>query len=157
VPAGGSSGGDSKKKVAAHIKLLTIQDAPGFEVRGLTLDGDAQTEALVVLYGKSPGARLEQLQMRGSLGAGVLILNSEGTSESPIELSKLDIEVPAGQSGIHFDTRGNLAGAVSVNRYFRIQSCSFSGQGKRLTTTRLNAVDTDTLEKPSNLWLELEP
>ncbi|MFO0846044.1 MAG: serine/threonine-protein kinase [Gemmataceae bacterium] len=143
--------------VPPSTKLLLIGNAPGLTLRGVTLDGGSKAESLVILYGKCPGLTLERLGLRGMQKYGVVVTNCEGTAESPVTFSELTVDVQPGQTGILFDLKPQLQGAVPLNAHFRLRDCTFNGPGRKVGATSPSVFEKDTLRLPPNLTLEIGP
>ncbi|MFO0881495.1 MAG: serine/threonine-protein kinase [Gemmataceae bacterium] len=138
-------------------KLVIVQGAPGFTLRGITLDGADKTEALIVLYGKATGATLENLHLKDSQKFNILVTNCEGTREAPVTLANLTLETPAGRSAIHFDLQQHSMGTVKINRFFRLKDLKFAGPGQRITTGNLDFVELASIDKPQGLSIDRLP
>jgi hypothetical protein len=143
--------------VPAETKLLLLTSTPGFQLRGITLDGNNTAEALVSLYGKCPGATLERLELRNMIKYGVVVTNCEGSAEAPVLFQDLTIDTKPAQIGIFFHLKGHSAGSVKLNAHFRVKDCTFNGPGGKVVATHPDVFEKDTLRLPPNLTLERVP
>ncbi len=143
----------------AETKLIILSSCPGFQLRGITLDGATKAESLVVLYGKSPGATLEKLQLRNFTKNGIVVSNSEGSVEAPITFSELTIKTAAaGQVGVRFEAPAHSALAAKKNANFVLRRCSFSGPGTSLGSSQPEiTVDLASMQLPGNIKIERVP
>jgi hypothetical protein len=132
----------------ANAKLLFIESATNVTLKGITFDGGGKTEALIVLYGKCTGTRLEKLQLRKSTRYGVLFSNCEGDSDNPVALRDLDFLTTPAMTAIRFR---NLPGQnITKNRFIALQRCKFEGPGKKLTREKAPDVDDATVQVTPN-------
>lgn len=75
--------------------ILRLSGAKNFHIKGkgITLDGNfdgkRKVNDLVLLTGKSPGLRLEDLQFKGFGKTAVTIFNLAGSAEAPVKLANL--------------------------------------------------------------------
>lgn len=139
-------------------KLLIVEGVSGFQLRGITLDGSGKTEALVLLYGKCPGAILEDLELQNTGQYGLFFTNCEGSREAPVQLNNLTFRTKEDQTALRFDLQKGLLATVKKNAHFRIQGCKFEGAGKKLTSSNpVQQLDLTTFELPSDLKPEQAP
>src|SRR5262249_29857373 len=107
-----------------NSKLLLVgSGGAGLQLRGLTLDGNNHTEALVTLFGKCAGVKLENLDLRNTKRYGLLIMNCEGTNEQPVQLSDLTFQTQAGQTAIRFDWQKQLVETARQTRFVHFRDC----------------------------------
>jgi hypothetical protein len=133
--------------------MLVGSAAAGLHLRGIALDGGGQTEALVTIFGKCPGVRLENLELRNSRKYGLLIMSGEGSEKAPVHLDDLTFQTPAGQTAVRFDLQKEIPD-VSKNRFFLFRDCRFEGPGQKFTTPDLKFVDPATLELPKGAQID---
>jgi hypothetical protein len=137
-------------------KLLIVEAVAGVTIKNLTLDGDQRTEALILVWGKCPGVRLESLRLQRSKAFGLQFVNCEGDRDNPIQVMDVDFLIPPGTSGVRFDI---LPGHKTIrqNRFITFSNCNFAGLGQKLTTPEPNFVDLATLKLPAGGSLEVRP
>ena len=141
----------------AGSKLIHIgSNAAGLQLRGLTLDGGGMTDALVMMFGKCPGVRLENLDLRNSKKYGLLVMSGEGSEDSPVEIVDVTFQSQAGQSAVRFDLQKELTG-VKGNRFLRFLDCKFEGAGPRVTTADPASVDLATVQLPEGSKIDRVP
>jgi eukaryotic-like serine/threonine-protein kinase len=143
--------------VPPSTKLLLITSAPGFTLRGITLDGNNKAESLVSLYGKCAGLTLERLEVKNMQRYGVVVTNCEGTAEAPIVFSELTFTTRQGQTGLFFDFKQHSAGTVRLNAHFRVKDCTFNGNGRKVAAIDPSVIERDTLRLPPELTLDRGP
>jgi len=121
------------KDAPAGTPLVQLDRAEGFQIRGLTLDGQGRCEDLIVVSGNGAsayaGVLLEDMQLQGYQRSAVKLVNTSSQGEYglvvPLWLRDLRIEAPAaGKAG-----PADLA-AVTLqgdNHHVHIQRCRFIG------------------------------
>lgn len=135
-----------------------VQATEGFHLKGLTLDGGGQTEALIVLYGRVPGTTLSQLTLDNTRQYGIHVANCEGEEGRPVTLNDVTIHTSrADQTAVRFEIFKHSVGSVSRNRYLTFQKCKFLGAGGKLTTADPAFVDLATITLPPGLTIERIP
>jgi hypothetical protein len=126
--------------VPATSYLLTVTGAPGFHLKGFTLDGGGRAESLLVLCGQCPGAKFENLELKNFQKCGMDITNCEGLPSSRILLTRLHFTTTQPtQAGMVFDSR--LNGPINRNRFFTVRDCSFDGPGAKIKLTKPEVID----------------
>jgi hypothetical protein len=125
-------------------------------MRGITLDGGNQAEALIVLYSSCPGARLENLQLRNAGKYGIWVTSCAGTADNRVQLLNLDFQTPARATALRFDVQPHHK-AIPQNRFFTIRNCSFNGPGRKITTPNPQQVDDNTIELPTGVQFQFVP
>ena len=131
-------------------KLLLVQGVANLTVRNITFDGNGKTQALILMFWRCSGTRLDNLKLRNTGQYGVMIMNCEGSEDSKVVLDDLDFQTGPGQSAIRF-TSAPRAKAFLVNKYFGIRKCQFDGPGHKITTDNGNFVDGKTIDLPAGV------
>jgi hypothetical protein len=138
-------------------KLLHVgSTGAGLQLRGLTLDGGGMTDALVILFGKCPGVRLVNLDLRNSKKYGLQIVSGEGSEDNPVEFLDLNFQTQAGQSAVRFDLQKQLTG-VQGNRFLTFRECRFEGAGQKFTAADPACVDQATVQLPEGIKIDRVP
>lgn len=141
-----------------QAKLLIVQSVSGFTMRGITLDGNKQTEGLVVLYGRCSGAKLENLTFQNSRQFGLMILNCEASKESPIECEDLTFVTEPAQSAIRFGMPNQTA--IQKIGHLAFRKITFNGPGQKVTASRAGPfektqyIDEKTIALPEGVKIE---
>jgi serine/threonine protein kinase len=118
----------SPANLGGKTNLIDVRNIEGLTVRGFTLDGENKVEQVVSLHGNCPGLKLEGLKIKGFTKAGVLVTNCAGTSDRPVNLSRLTF-VAEGQpreGGLLFSFQ-KLIKDPPLNRHIKVQNCTFEG------------------------------
>jgi hypothetical protein len=145
-------------KARADSKLLLIgSNATGFQLRGITLDGNQQTESLISLFGQCPGVKLEHLELRNSKKYGVWITNCEGTSDNPVSLVNVRFHTPKDGTAVRFDILKSLLASVKVNSHLSFKDCTFEGPGRKFTVANNSFLDLPTIDLPPGEVIEKVP
>ncbi len=129
----------------AHSKLLMIQAAANVTVKGITFDGQDNADALIILYARCPGTRLENLKLRRPVKNSILISNCVGRADSKVVLHNLDFQTEAGRTAIRFHIFPETK-ALLVNRFLSIRGCDFNGPGDRITTAKKDFFDPESID-----------
>jgi serine/threonine protein kinase len=125
-------------------QMLRVESSPGFQLRGVNLDGAGRADFLVTLFGSCPDLKLSDLELRGFKqsdgrpSAAVNVTNCDGTIGHPIELSDLRITTsdPA-QAGVSFTF---IQASIQKTQYFTITNSYCAGPGHKAMTTAPDAV-----------------
>jgi hypothetical protein len=124
-------------------KLLTVNNADGFRLKGITLDGEGRTDALINLYRHCPGLVLEDLTLKGFTKYGVWVTNCEGgpAPDKHVCLRRISFSTAQpNQTAVFFDVLKHIQGIVK-DRYFIVRDCSFAGPGAKVKTPDLSYID----------------
>jgi hypothetical protein len=122
-----------------------VQAAANVTIKGITFDGENNTDTLIILYARCPGTRLEDLKLRGAAKDALLIANCVGTAEQPVTLRNLEFDTEPGKTAIRFKIFSNTK-TLTVNRFFTISNCTFNGLGDRIITANDDYVDRKTID-----------
>jgi hypothetical protein len=135
-------------------RLLHLNAVEDFQIRGITLDGDNRTDTLIQMYGRCPGARLEDLRLKGFTRSGILVNNCEGSPERRAVFDRLHFTTatlsPAQPppTAIWFTLTENIAG-LTKNRFFTIgDQCTFDGPGTKI---KVNQGSIESVQFPAGV------
>jgi hypothetical protein len=127
--------------------LLRVDNARGFRLKGLTLDGAGRARALVNLYRRCPDTAFDDLTLKGFREYGVWVTNCEGESGRPVTLSNLHFFTAAReQTALLFEVLDHTRNTISQNQHFAIRDCTFEGPGGKVKTTR--KADLEDIDAP---------
>jgi hypothetical protein len=117
-------------KADASTMLLRVNNAPGFQLKGLTLDGAGRARALVNLYERCAGATFEDLTLTGFREYGMWVTNCEGEADRPVSLLDLHF-VTSGkdQTALFWEVLDHTRARIPRNSHFLIKGCTFDGPG----------------------------
>ncbi len=102
-------------KGGAMDKLLNVNDAPGFHLKGIDFDGDGKTHILVQLYGACPGLTLDSLRFKGIKTYGLVVADCDGAADRPVVLSNLSFDTTAdAQTAVYFFFGRELTGPKAL-------------------------------------------
>jgi serine/threonine protein kinase len=124
--------------------LLTVNNAEGFRLKGITLDGEGRTVALINLYRHCPGLVLEGLVLKGFKNYGVWVTNCEGgpSPDKHVQLLKLRFHTAdAGQTALFFDVRDHSKKEFPKDRFFTVRDCSFFGPGAKVKAAKFQELE----------------
>jgi serine/threonine protein kinase len=138
-------------------KLLIVEGVPGFELRGITLDGDNQLDSVIILYGKCPGLKLDNVSIVGGKINGLLLMNCEGSATAPILISDLSVDAKANQTAIRFDIAKHSIKTVDQIRNVTFEKLTFPGPGRKLVQGATNMTDPESVKLPSGFTIETVP
>jgi len=142
--------------VPNQSKLLTVQAAEDVQIRNITFDGDNRAEALVILYGRCPGTKLENVRFQNMQKYGLLAANCEGTEKSPVTIKKANFETKAGQAGVYFAVYKHTK-SITANRYLLFTDCVFEGPGSAFKTEHRGNLDAGTIDLGPQHKIEIGP
>ncbi|MGL4553391.1 MAG: protein kinase domain-containing protein, partial [Gemmataceae bacterium] len=112
-------------------KLLTITGASGLTLKNLTLDGSGRTMALIQVYSRCDGIRLENLQLRGLGQFGLLFANADGGPEKPMTVTGVKVETARPeQAAIRFLPASHATIRRTANLILR--DIAFIGPGRKI-------------------------
>ena len=165
----------SPPNMPATAKLLNITGAEGLLVRNLTFDGENRGMALIQIYSKCDGLKLENLELTGIRQYGLLFVTAAGSREAPMLVQNVRILTshpdsyavgfwPAKHATISF--RPAKHATISQTSHIAFRELSISGPGRKLVQ-RLQQVSNepprspvllDTILLPGGLTIEsLQP
>jgi serine/threonine protein kinase len=134
-------------------KLLNINASPGFELKGVALDGKGKAENLITLFSSCPGLKLTDIDLRNFQNCGVLAANCDGTAKQPISLSDLRFTTTApDQTGLYFTF---INASIQSTEHLIVEHCNLSGPGQPVRATNPEAVKGVKL--PDGWKIELAP
>jgi hypothetical protein len=147
------------------VKLLNITGAEGLIVRNLTFDGENRGMALIQIYSKCDGLKLENLELKGVRQFGLLFANAAGTKSAPMTVSNVRIATGRPESiAVGFLLGSHVTITKTSNLAFR--DFTITGPGKKLgqrpmqvkdELTPRPAVDLDSVLLPGGLTIETLP
>ncbi len=138
-----------------NSKILAIESATNVTLKGITLDGGNKSAALIMMYGKCSGCKLDNLRMRNSAGCDLLFSNCEGDSDHPILLQHLEFQPTEGKPAVRFDILERQL--ISQNRFITFDKCRFVGTGKKVVAAQEHFVDLTTVRLPPDEKLSISP
>lgn len=137
-------------------KLLNITGATGLVLKNLTLDGSGRTMAVVQIYSKCDGLRLENLQIRNMDRFGLLFVNADGDKERPMTVTGVKIETNRPeQTAVRFMLGKHATISRTDNLLFR--DVAFTGPGRKLTQSDAMNTNPAGIELPNGVPLENVP
>jgi hypothetical protein len=110
-------------------QLLSLVNCEGLTLKGFQIQGQNgthQTLDLVVVFGRCPGLRLEDLQFQGFKRSAVKLINCTGESSRPITLKNLHTAQAAAPeaSAIVFEIGSTT---LTSMQHVRVEDCLFEG------------------------------
>ena len=103
-------------------QTINVNASPGFELKGVALDGKGKAEYLITLFSSCPGLKLHDLDLRDFKNCGVLVANCDGTANQPIVLSDLRFTTTAAdQSGLYFTF---ISSSIQTTEHFIVEHCT---------------------------------
>ncbi len=112
-------------------QLLSLSNCEGLTIKGFSIQGQNgthQTLDLVVIFGKCPGLRLEDVQFQGFRRSAVKLINTTGESARPIVLKNLytgPSADPGNSAALIFEMGGNSV--LTSMQHIRVEDCLFEG------------------------------
>jgi len=148
-----------------NAKLLNITGAEGLLVRNLTFDGENRGMALIQIYSKCDGLKLENLELTGIRQYGLLFATAAGSREAPMLVRNVRILTSRPDSyAVGFWPASHAT--ISQTCHLAFRDLSISGPGRKLVQ-RLQKVTNepprspvllDTILLPGGLTIEsLQP
>jgi serine/threonine protein kinase len=125
-----SEGNTAVLRATTAEPLVTLERVDGFTLKGFTLDGNQVCEDLVRVSGACPGAKFQNLRLRGYNRAGIRLDGCEGVKGREVSFRHLRIEstrdkaLPAA-SAIAFGPP--TKGAAAPSRYVHFTECRLEG------------------------------
>ena len=115
-------------------KLISVDSSPGFELKGVALDGRGKADFLVLLFASCPGMKLHDIDLRNFKTYGVNSISCDGLPKQPVVLSDLRFTTSAAaQSGLCF---GFINSSIQTVQNYVVESCNFSGPGRAIVATK---------------------
>ncbi|MFO0925841.1 MAG: hypothetical protein U0736_02245 [Gemmataceae bacterium] len=145
---------------AAGTKLLRIEGVANVHVKGITLDGSGATEAVILLFGKTPGTTLSQVVVSNTKQDGVVFANCSGEEGHPVLLADVTFHTrDRSQSAVRFLILDNLRKQNGdQNRFVTVDDkCKFLGDGHKVSAANPDFVDPQTVKLPRGVSLERVP
>jgi eukaryotic-like serine/threonine-protein kinase len=119
-------------------KLIGVDASPGFEMKGVALDGKGKADYLITLFSDCRGLKLHDIDLRDFKSCGVYVASCDGTANQPIMLSDLRFTTKdAGQSGLYFTF---ISSSIQTTEHFVVEHCNLSGPGRPVLATNPGAV-----------------
>jgi serine/threonine protein kinase len=137
-------------------KMMVAGYVEGLVLKNLTISGEGRGEILIALYGKCPGTRLENIELKGYQKCGVYVMNCEGSAEQKVQFAQLRFDSPPGGAGVRFDLLPRLLVLVDKNRFFAFQGCTFKGGASKVQTTAEAGIDRATMDL-DNIKIDVVP
>lgn len=136
-----------------NVRLLTINGVEGFQLKGITLDGNKKAPVLISLYGRCPDLKLENLNLSGFTRYGVQLTNCEGSKSAPVQLIDLTFVTLDKQSALFFtlDAQKSFNDITKI-RFITVRGCRFNGAGgSKIKTPNLDFLDRTAIELPAGV------
>jgi serine/threonine protein kinase len=119
------------KEATVLRQLLLLYENPGLTLKSVVLNGqntNTQTDDLLILYGRCPGLKVEDVAVTGFARAGVRLINPLGEAERPIVLKGIQAHAPAKAEAeaIVIDVKRGFPGLMSLN-HVRCEDCRCEG------------------------------
>jgi serine/threonine protein kinase len=112
-------------------QLLSLAHCDGLTIKGFTFQGvnsSHQIQDLIIVFGKCPGLRLEDLQLQQFRRSAVKLMNCSGEASRPIVLKRLyavQSLVPAEATALVCEVRSNST--LTMMHYVNVEDCLFEG------------------------------
>lgn len=118
-----------KTPAGSNVKtLLVIRNLPGLTIRNVIFDAEGQMDYGLVLAGSLPGARLENVVVRGAKVAGIRFENVSAEDKKPCVLSKPTVIVSGeALAALHFTLPERSDVSAGRNSFIKIESGRFEG------------------------------
>jgi serine/threonine protein kinase len=138
-----------RKSIADAPCLLTLTQLENFTLRGFTFDGEGRVKNLLILTGKCPGLKLENLKLKGFERSAVFIGNLEGAKGNPVTLKGLQImSSKQVEAGLYLDIDKAIK-PITQNKYISASDVHFDGQFKnQVFKSRPEVIDPATVKLP---------
>jgi serine/threonine protein kinase len=110
--------------------LLHVANSENFRLSGVNFDGANQVKSLILLWGRCPGSRLENLTLKGFTQCGIWVTNCVGEGgDRRVFLEQLTFSPERkGQADIFFDLSKDVK-TVRSNEGIVVQNCYFGKEG----------------------------
>ncbi len=119
-------------------RMLLVENAPGFELKDVVLDGAQKVDSLITLFASCPGLKLSGLDLTNFKQYGINVVSCDGAEGRPVLLSGLHFTTAnASQTGLYFTFTPST---IQKTQYFTVQDCSFIGPGHTVTASNPDAV-----------------
>jgi hypothetical protein len=131
-------------------KLVLVNKAADFHLKGFLLDGDNRLDSLVVLFDHCPGTTLEDLTFQNFKHSGCHVTNCAGGAAPDRHLFLLDltfVTTRPDQAGI-FLTISDRIPDLLKNRYITVRNPQLKGPGARIKTPQLSFNEDCELPEP---------
>jgi serine/threonine protein kinase len=125
-------------------KLLTVYKAAGFQLKGFTLDGENKVDILLNISHHCPGAKFEDLQLKGFKKYGIWVTNCEGGASIDQHVLLHQVQFVTSQkeqTALYFSIERYFQDAIPKNRFFIVRDCKFDGPGEKVKTVNLATLD----------------
>jgi serine/threonine protein kinase len=131
-------------------KLFAVHKAEDVCIKGFTLDGEDRVEILANLFHRCPGAKLEDMKLRGFKKYGIWVTNCEGAPDRPIGLNRLEfVTTEKDQTALFFSIEPGIRDIIAKDRYFTFRDCTFTGDGTPVKTADPAALEN--IHWPANV------
>jgi serine/threonine protein kinase len=120
------------KEGQQSAQLLYLQNCDGLTLKGFQIHGQNGSHHildLVVIFGRCPGLKLEDVQLQGFKRSAVKLINCTGESSRPITLRGLHtFGAPPEASALALEVGKNST--LTSMRHVRVENCLFEGPCK---------------------------
>jgi hypothetical protein len=126
-------------------------------LKNITLDGGGKPLALIQVYSKCDGLRLENLELKGMAKYGLLFVNAEGAKDKPMAVAGVKIETARpDQAGVRFVNTPQHK-TIRKNANLTLRDVTITGPGRKATQNVAGDTDASSIDLPSGLNIELVP
>jgi hypothetical protein len=113
-------------------------------------DDSPRAEAVLTLFGRCPGLKLEDLNIIGYARWGIDVFNCEGSSDRRILFAGLNFNSPKDAAAVFFEVRSAFLTVVRKNGFVTFRKCTFAGEGVKIKADPV-AIDRNTIEFPDGV------
>jgi serine/threonine protein kinase len=120
------------KEGQQSAQLISLQHCDGLTLKGFQIlgqNGTHQIQDLIVIFGRCPGLKLEDIHLQGFKRSAIKLINCTGESSRPIVLGNLRTSAAPPDSSALICEVGKNSTLTSM-RYLRVEDCLFEGPCK---------------------------
>jgi hypothetical protein len=125
-------------------KLLLLNKAEAFHLKGFQMDGDNRMDCLINVYHHCPACRLEDVKLQNFKHYGIWIANCEGGEKQDrhVLLRRLNfVTTQPEQTALFFSIEPGARDAIPKNKFIDIRDCTFEGPGEKVKTPDLTTLE----------------
>jgi hypothetical protein len=135
-------------------RLVFLEDAEDFTIRGFTFDGEDKVENLIQLVCNCHNVKLEKLKLRGFTQAGIRFTNCMGEKDRPVTVS--EVEVKGAQPPFLFEVLPVYKNHPHNQYVYIEQNCKYEGNLKVPVLSNVKG-SSDAIKLPPPLVREDGP